>query len=189
MKKIGIVLSFISALTAISCEAPLKVTSDYDKSVDFKKYKTFAVVSLSEKDQSISQLNVDRIVRSVKAEMIKKGFQETNSNPDLKVGAVTIMTDKQEVTANTNYYNYGGYYRPYGWGTGASSGYTTYNVNEYTDGSLIIEVIDASTDKLVWEGVGNKEIDSPAKDLDKAIAEAVAKIMKDFPPGQSDKKK
>jgi hypothetical protein len=186
---IRLLLIFISAATLISCEPTLHVTSDYDKSVNFTNYSTFAVQHLSEKDQTISELNVDRIVNAIKAEMIAKGFKEDAAAPQLKVIPVTIFTAKQEVTANTNYYGYGGVYRPYGWGTGMSSGYTTYNVDDYTDGSLIIDVVDASTNKLVWEGVGNKEIDKPSKNLDEAIPAAIKKIMEGFPPGQSDKKK
>ena len=69
------------------------------------------------------------------------------------------------------------------------SSYTTYDVQNYKDGSLIIDIIDAKTQKLIWEGVGNKEIDSPAKDPEKAINEAVATIMSNFPPGADKKKK
>ena len=65
--------------------------------------------------------------------------------------------------------------------------YTTYNVDTYKDGSLIIEIIDAKTKKLVWEGIGNKEIDKPVTDPDKKIAAAVAAIMKNFPPGAATK--
>ena len=115
---------------------------------------------------------------------------ETDNNPDLIVHTASIFKDKQSVTANSSYYGYGGYYRPYGWGgaMGVSS-YTTYDVQNYKDGSIIIDIVDAKTQKLIWEGVGNKEIDSPAKDPEKAINEAIASIMSDFPPGMNKKKK
>jgi hypothetical protein len=68
-----------------------------------------------------------------------------------------------------------------------STGYTTYSVDEYKDGSLIIEVVDAKTKNLLWEGIGNKEIDKPAKDLDAAVKDAVAKILAGYPPGAAKK--
>jgi hypothetical protein len=182
---------YVSALAAIfllySCEPALKVTSDYDKTVNFQPYKTFRMVQLDMQHQSISQLNQSRIISAVKSQMTKKGFQEVE-NPDLKVNAVIILQDKKSVTANTDYYGYGGYYRPYAWGGGMSSSSTTYNVTNYKDGSLIIDIVDAKTDKLVWEGIGNKEIDKPASDPDKAINDAVAQIMAGFPPGAQNKK-
>jgi hypothetical protein len=52
---------------------------------------------------------------------------------------------------------------------------------------LIIEVVDAKTKNLLWEGIGNKEIDKPAKDLDAAVKDAVAKILAGYPPGAAKK--
>ncbi|MBT1699535.1 DUF4136 domain-containing protein [Fulvivirgaceae bacterium PWU4] len=169
-------------ITGLSCETPLKVTSDYDRSANFSNYKSFAMRNFSEKDQAMSELNANRIINAIRAEMIAKGFEEDNDTPDLKVNAVTIMTNKKEVTATTNYYDYGGVYRPYSWGVGMGGGHTTFNVDDYTDGSLIIEVIDTVTGRLIWEGIGNKEIDTPSSKPDVTIPAAVAKIMKSFPP-------
>ncbi|HTQ65062.1 MAG TPA: DUF4136 domain-containing protein [Puia sp.] len=190
MKKSNLPGMALSALLFfwVACEPSLKVTSDYDKGVSFTQYKTFRMVQLDMQHQSISQLNQTRIINAVKSEMTKKGFQEATA-PDLEVNAVIILQDKKSVTANTNYYGYGGYYRPYAWGGGMGSAYTTYDVQNYKDGSLIIDIVDAKTQKLVWEGIGNKEIDKPASDPDKAISAAVASIMASFPPGAATQKK
>jgi len=174
----------IAALFMFSCGPSLKVTSDYDKSIDFQQYKSFSLDKSNDSArQSVSSFNQERITNAVRSEMIKKSFQESSS-PDLIVHTAVIMKDMQSVTANTNYYGYGGYYRPYGWGGGMSTAHTTYDVQNYKDGSLIIDVVDTKTQKLVWEGVGNKQIDKPSKDLDKAISDAIASIMESFPPGK-----
>lgn len=188
MKKHNCILALIAASFFLaSCEPSLKVTSDYDKSANFSQYKTFRMVQLDMQHQTISQLNQNRIINAVKGEMGKKGFAES-ADPDVFVNATIILKDQQSVTANTNYYGYGGYYRPYAWGTGMSSSYTTYDVQNYKAGSLIIDIADAKTNKLLWEGIGNKEIDKPSDNPDKAIAEAVASIMASFPPGKATKK-
>lgn len=171
------------ALAIASCSPSLKVTSDYDKSANFTQYKTFTVDTFR-MSQRISQLNTNRILNAVKAELNKKGLTENTSNPDLKVNVAAILKDQKSVTANTDYYGYGGIYRPWAWGGGlGATGYTTYNVQNYKDGSLIIDIADAKTSNLVWEGIGNQEIDKPIKDPDTAIPAAVASIMKNFPPG------
>jgi len=173
---------------AWSCEPSLKVSTDYDKSITFGQYKTFSMYTSDQKDESLSQLNHDRIVNSIRSEMTKKGFQETSSSPDLLVHPVTIFKDRMAVSSTTNYYGYGGAYRPYYWGGGMGvSGTTNYDVQHYKDGSLIIDVVDAKSNKLVWQGTGNKEIDKPAKDPDAAISKAVTSIMAGFPPGMSKK--
>jgi hypothetical protein len=53
---------------------------------------------------------------------------------------------------------------------------------------LIIDIIDPKTKQLIWEGIGNKEIDKPSSDPDKAISAAVKSIMAGFPPGAATKK-
>ncbi len=158
----------------------LKVTTDFDKSVDFTKYKTYSFYKMKVTD-NISQLNQERILRSIKNEMNKKGFVQNDSTPDLFINTTAILQDKQSISSNT--YGYGGYYRPYGWGTGYGAT-TTMNVYEYKDGSIIVDILDASTQKLIWQGIGNKEIDAPSGNPDATIADAVAQIMYGFPPGK-----
>jgi uncharacterized protein DUF4136 len=193
MKKIApfcqqVICIALAIIVLSSCEAPLKVTNDYDRNANFQQYKTFSLNKITDpKRQSVSQLNQDRINNAVIADMSRKGFQPSD-NPDLLINLAVILKDKQSVTANTDYYGYGGFYRPYGWRMGMGpTAYTTYSVQNYKEGSLIIEVIDAKTKNLLWEGIGNKEIDGPVKDPDTAIPAAVTKIMASFPPGMMKK--
>lgn len=181
-------IHFLFILMLLSaCTSSLKVTTDYDKNANFSQYKTFALVApIDDKHRSISQLNQQRINSAVVGEMARKGFTQAGDNADLMVSLAVIIKNKQNVTAYTDYYGYGGYYRPWGWGgVGMGTGYTTYNVQNYKDGSLIIDIADAKTKNLVWEGVGNKEIDGPVQDPDAAIQAAVTKIMASFPPGHA----
>ena len=171
----------------ISCGPSLKVSNDYDKSVNFDQYKTFALYNSDSIHDAISPLNQQRIINAVKDEMVKKGFQENTSSPDVMVNITAILQNRVAVSSTTDYYGYGGMYRPYYWGGGMSTASTNYNVQHYKDGSLIIDVIDANSKKLVWQGTGNKEIDKPVKDPDTVIPKAVASIMESFPPGKTKK--
>src|SRR5262245_21128074 len=188
MKKyLQISMLLVAAGYLVSCGPSLKVTSDYDKSVNFDQYKTFALYRSDSIHDAISQLNQQRIVNAVKDEMVKKGFQENTSNPDVLVNITAVLQNRVAVSSTTDYYGYGGMYRPYYWGGGMGSSTTNYNVQNYKDGSLIIDVVDANSKKLLWQGTGNKEIDKPAKDPDTVIPKAVASIMESFPPGKAKK--
>lgn len=168
-----------------SCSPTVKVTTDYDHSANFSEYKTFAVYDLKAQQGQVNQLNVDRVAKAIRNEMLAKGFTES-SNPDLKVNAVSILKNKTQVTADTNFYGYGGMYRPYGyWGGGAmmGGGSTTFNTYDYVDGSLIIDIVSSKTDKLVWQGIGNAEIDSKPDNPEQFINDAIKKILTGFPPG------
>src|SRR5687768_7162861 len=95
---------FTLLVTIMSCSTPVKVTSDYDKNVNFRQYKTFSLNKVDDATkQSISQLNQDRIYNAVRQQLIAKNLTESTT-PDLLVHVVTILKDKQSVTANTNYY-------------------------------------------------------------------------------------
>lgn len=182
MKKYYSAVCLLMLLT-VSCGPSLKVSSDSDKSVNFQQYKTFSLYTNDSSSGAISPLNKQRLENAVLSEMQKKGFTVNNSNPDLLVNTVTILKDKVAVSSTTDYYGYGGIYRPYYWGAGSMYSNTTYNVDHYKDGSVLIDIIDAGSKKLIWQGTGNSEIDGPLKDPDTQIPAAVAKIMADFPPG------
>jgi hypothetical protein len=177
----------IAFLFVLSCGPSLKVTSDFDRSVDFSQFKTFRIASPDLQHQSVSPLNQQRIVTAISNEMGKKGFKES-AEADLEINAVVILENRQSVTASTtNFYGTGGFYRPYSWGPTMSTSATTFNVQHYQNGSLIIDILDTKTRNLVWTGVGNRDINRPLNDPDKEINSAVQSIMANFPPGTSRK--
>jgi hypothetical protein len=183
MKKVISLSAVLFALILFTaCGPTLTVTNDYDHTANFSQYHTFRIVKLEQQYQALSQFNQTRVINAVRAQMIAKGFTEAE-NSDLLVNITSVLKNKQEVVANS--YGYGGGYRPYMWGGGNMS--TTVNVQNYTAGSLIIEVASAATQKLLWEGVGNQDIDAPSSNPDKTIPPIVQKIMASFPPGAATK--
>lgn len=175
----AIVLVFVSG-----CGTTISVTSDFDKSVDFSKYKTFSFYHLKTTGE-VSKLNADRIVNAINLELKGKGYVESKDNPDLLINAVTVLQEKIATSVSTtSYYGYGGYYRPYGYGygygypVGNSTAVNTYN---YKDGTIMVDILDAKTEKLIWEGTGSSEITSKPSDPEKAIGYAISKILASYP--------
>ena len=186
MKKV-IVNSFLVVLNTalmISCKPTLKVSSDYDKSVNFSVYKTFSLYKHTT-SKTVNELNADRIANAVRFEMTKKGYIETDLNPDLLVNAAPVLENEKYFSATTTGYGYGGFYRPYGYWRAPC--YTTVRAYDYKEGSLVIDVVDAKANKLVWEGTGNAEFEKKPKSPDEVITNAVTKILSGFP--QVDSKK
>lgn len=179
-----VIILFLSALL-VACSSTVKVSTDYDSKAGFDNFKTFSFYQLTDKSPGLSELNQQRIINAVKDALISKGFVEDVDNPDLLANVTAVVTEKKQVTA-TNYYGYGGYYRPYRWGP-AYGGPTVYNVSALKEGALVIDIIDASTKYLIWQGTGNREIDKGLKMPDTEIPAAVAKILADFPPGSKKK--
>jgi len=172
-------ISIIVAVFASACAPSVKVSADYDRSINFSAYKTFSMYEM--KANNVNQLNQDRIEKYIRLEMSKRGYVENNNNPDLKVNAVTVLKNRRGISANTSYYGFGGFYRPYGvWGVPVA-GHTSVSTYDYKDGSLVIDVIDAKMNKMVWTGSAVAEIYSQPKNPEEAISTTVAKIMGGYP--------
>lgn len=182
MKKATVYSILFSVLVIIisSCSSSLQISSDYDKTAHFSSYKTFSLYNLKARG-NVSQFNQDRIAASIRAEMIRKGFTETTGNPDLLVNAFTVLKNRTGISASISYYGFGSAYRPYGYWVAPGNTYTSVSTYDYKDGSLLIDIIDAKTNKMIWTGNGSAEVYKKPKNPEEVINEVVAKIMAKFP--------
>jgi len=173
MKKL-IILCLSGAFFACST---VKVFYDYDKQVDFTQYKTYQY-SEGIQQLGVSDLNRDRIMKAVDNEMDVKGFSKAN-NPDVLVDI--YLKSQQKVDATAYISGMGGPWR-YGYGGGFSTTHVSYN--EYTEGTLFVNLVDMSSEKMVWQGIGKKAIDESAdsKKRDKIISWTIQQIYMNYPP-------
>ncbi|MBU3024577.1 DUF4136 domain-containing protein [Zobellia galactanivorans] len=168
-----LVLLFLSSCTSV------RVLSDYDKEANFDSYKTYAFYKTGIDKAQISDLDKKRILRAIEAEMGKRGFSKSE-NPDILVSIFT--KEKEQVDIYNNYW--GGYYgwgwNPYYWGPGWGGS----NVSTRTEGSLYIDLIDAKSKELVWQGkgVGNLVNVSNIEKKEERIREFVSEILMQYPP-------
>lgn len=174
IKLLPLLLLFVMA----SCSS-VRVASDYDKKADFTNYKTYAFYKTGIDKVEISDLDKKRILRAVEETLAAKGFIKSET-PDLLVNFFTKSTEQVNVHNGIGY-GYGFGWSPWMWG-GGTSVYTN------TEGSLFIDLIDASKKDLVWQGEGVGILTQNSGDKDERIKEFVTKILSQYPPG-SDKKK
>ena len=171
-----------------SCSG-IKVTADYDKSVDFTKYKTFEYYGWAqESDKILNQLDKGRIEKAFSDEFHKRDLSYVESDGDLVVTLFIVVEEKTELTAHTTDMGgrYGGYYGGYygygpGWGWGGGYSNTTVSEYNYKVGTLVCDVFDKAEEKLIWEGIGSKTISENPKNNDVSIPKSVAAIMKQYP--------
>lgn len=181
MKKIFYVPVMAFTFGLAACGSAIKVTSDYDKHADFAKYKTFALDSI--RQQSVSNKNIGYIKNAVRAEMKKRGILEDSTRPDMLVNISTVVINKNLTESMSVDYAYGGVYRPYYWeNVYGAPNYSTADPKQFKQGSLIIEIIDAAKKSLLWEGIGNAEIDQQPANPEATLKSAVSATMKSFPP-------
>jgi len=158
-----------------------KVTFDFDKNEDFTKFKTYAMKDGTPVGQPLID---ERIVNAIDDQMKAKGFTKSDANPDVFVVYHTTFDKQKDISTFSS--GYAGGYGPYGWGWGGGMGMgtTSTQVRDILVGTLVIDMADAQAKKVVWRGMGTKEIDTNAKPdkRDKSINKAVEKIFKNYPP-------
>ena len=158
-----------------SCSS-IRVNSDYDKSVDFSQYKTYAFHKQGIDKVQISEFDKKRILHAIDNELSKKGMTKSE-NPDLLVNILT----KERERINVDQYNAGwGYGWGYGWNPYLWGGRTY--VSSTTEGTLYIDLIDAKKKELVWEGQGVGYLTENYDKKESQINEYVSKILEQFPP-------
>ena len=166
---------FLSACSGIS------TTTDYDPSVSFANFSTYVWIDTEGDDEGVDAIWDSRIKSSIDAALAARGFSKATSNPDLAVGYQVTSAERRSYTTVNSGWG-GGYYWG-GWGGGM--GMSTTRENVWEEGSLIVGLFDISSKNLVWTGTATAAVD-PGRSPDerqKLIDDAVAQMMKDFPPG------
>ncbi len=161
-----------------------KVTADYDKSVDFSQYKTYYFMGWEkESEKLLNDFDKRRIRDAFTAELTARGMTEgAEGNADLGITGFIVIENKTSTTAYTTYT--GGYgYRParWGWGAGMGSSMTTYSEDDYTEGTLVVDMYDNSSKNLVWQGVMVSTVEMKSEKREKTIPKKVKKMMKKYP--------
>jgi len=161
-----------------SCSS-IRVSSDFDKSAGFTSYKTYAFTPEAQA-VPLDDINRNRLLGAIEKELAAKGFTKSD-NPDVLID-LTIKTQTQQTATATNTGGYYGTGYRYGWGGGFSTTYIDYDT--YTDGTLFIDMIDATKKQLVWQGRGTKTIEPDASQerREQNINYAVKQIFVKYPP-------
>lgn len=172
-------LLFIGVIAVMASCSTLKVGFDYDNQADFTKYKTYAF-SEETLQLPVNQLNRDRVIRAVETEMAAKGFTKSDT-PDVLIDLQVSAKQETEATAtNTGGGMYGG---RYGF-AGGYGGTTQITYNDYLVGSLFVNMVDLTSQKIVWQGRASKTIneDASSSQRDTNITNDVKKIFAQYPP-------
>lgn len=178
-----------TVVLAAGCASGPDVRADYDRSVDFGKYKTFGFVDAGGGDatqfKSLAQQNMQA---AAAREMTNRGYTRSD-NPDLVINFKGKLEEKTDIESTpAPYYGpgwgYGGWYgAPWG-----GYGGTEVTTRRYKVGTLVMDVVDREKRQVVFqggvEGVVTKEM---MQNREAAIAGAVGHIFSKYPfvAGQS----
>ena len=177
-------LLLFATLTIWGCASTPNTLSNSAPGVDFSRYSTFGFLdNLATDEQNYESLETSYLKVAVSQELDRRGLSYSGS-PDLLVNFYINTQEKirsRSVPTTAVYYDYRDpFYDPWG-GYGGYAGYET-RIDQYTEGTLNIDVIDAATNKQIWESaVAGRVTDKAIRNLEQTIDDAVRAIMADFP--------
>jgi hypothetical protein len=157
-----------------------------DESVNFDKYKTFSWVDDNQDGKKIlNDIQVSNLQSAVNSELIKANWKEEKNRPDviLKHDVLVEKTVRESKDPVYSQPMSRTVYNPYArrWvNVYYPSRFLGYENNTYQtkEGTLTITMIDAKTDKVIWQGWTTEDVGN--KLTSKEIQSGVKQIFKKF---------
>jgi hypothetical protein len=183
-------------LVAVTAAFGLSVKSDYEKNYDFSRLRTFAFKSERAAGDPLvtNTIVAGRIQNALTAQLEANGFSQSPQSPDFIVAFYSRTREKTQVQS-TGFGPGFGFGRGFGWGYGVPLrgrwrwGYgPDIWTTTYTQGCVMADIIDPTTNELIWRGVvkdtvdgigqSEKQANQAAKDLVKRFVKDARKVNK-----------
>ena len=152
-----------------------KVTTDVDESADFSKYSSYQFLGWqNDSDKAMNDFDKKRMRDAFQSELGARNLKLDESSTDMAISLYIVVSQQTSTTAYTNYHGGTGYgYRRggRGWGNGYST--TSYSQNDYPQGVLVMDVFDAKTKELIWQGVATGTVKEKPEKREKSIPKMV----------------
>ena len=178
MRKQALLVTALAALAGAGC-ATMIVSSHLERTIDFSNYVTYDWgppdnLPVGDPRLDNNEFFQDHLQGAIEKKLVAKGYQRAAAGAaDLLVHYHASVNQKVDVYAVDNQYGY-------------CYGNCEPQFSDYEQGTLVIDVVDARTSKVVWRGwaqhVMNGVIDNQDR-LDKEVDEAVTKMMVLLPRG------
>ena len=132
-------------------------------------------------EQSCTAYLVDQITRAIRQKLAAKGMSEAKDNPDVYI--VFFVGADQKTQGNNftdfTHVNRGGT-RAFRDGISLNQALRRASVSYYRKGILVIDIVDASTNKLAWRAYCSGKVNPKIRQ--KKIDKATEKAFKKYPP-------
>jgi hypothetical protein len=176
MMKVSRHFTSVVAFTVILCSAAIAqdVERDYDKKANFSQYKTYEWGKV----QTTNPLWQQRIMDAVDKGLPAKGLQRVQSGGDVVLTAVGATHNEQEY--QTFYTGLGPRWHWRGFGPDEA----TTTVYTYKVGTLVLDMYDAKTDRLVWRSTASDTLSDKPEKNEKKLEKSIEKMFEKFPPGE-----
>jgi hypothetical protein len=160
-------LGILLGMLVVSASAQ-DVQSDYDRSFRFSELKTFSFATQrrgATDPLAADSLNDGRIRNGLESQLTANGFRVETTRPDFVIAYYVTTKNKLNV-------------QDYGYGPPRWFGSRDIRVNQDTEGTLMVDFIDARTNQVIWRGRASGTLEM--KGVDKKISKSVEKLIKQY---------
>jgi hypothetical protein len=178
--------STLLLLVALAGCSTVKVKTEFDPTAQFTTYKTYAWLATAPgSEQAPTMQNPalrQRVVAVLDREMARKGLVRTSADasPDFLVSVIGCSQNR--VALDDYGYAYSGTYTYGPYGPGAMSvPVPVEQVRQYTEGTLLLDFVDAKSRKMFWRGTATDTLSSP-EDVQSKIDDAARQLLAAYPP-------
>lgn len=145
----------------------------FQEDADFAGYRTYA---WQKGAPALDERVEGAIVKMVNRELQAKGLSLVESDPDLFVMTYAFGEGQAKADADLGWWN------GVNNNDGDNFGVATSQVRVNTKGTLLIKLVDASTDEAVWESRVQKTMGENVSSAIKKVDKMVAKMFQRYPP-------
>jgi len=170
--KLPRMLALFVAITTIGCSS-VSVMYDYDAQFDFASLKVYDWMAKPSGVSTRMGFFDERVTHAVNSQLAAKGYEGESTNPDFLIAYHVGVRDR--INVQDWGYNYG----PRGYPLDRDI-----SVQQYTQGTLILDFVDPKTKQLIWRGTAQGVVDpgSSPETKEEKVNEAVSRILEKFPP-------
>lgn len=170
----------LALISLTGCVSPTTVDYDRSAAAKFGDYKCFVIDSRETRanyqDVVLSPIVDRRIESAIGRTLTAKGMSQNCANPDFRVTFNTVTKTKTEVNdlgVGTTPFRRHPYF--------GSAGYSHIDIDQYEQGTFIVDIIDNQSKQLVWRGAYTKRLGWSAP-TDAEVQAIVEDILANFPP-------
>jgi Domain of unknown function (DUF4136) len=174
-------LALFGAIALCGCSS-VSVKTDYDHAAAFGRYHTYALKPPA-RGLILSPSSDAALRNALRENLAARGMREVSANERPELAVVPQAFAQQHFTVEQfNDWGYAGGMWSYGYGSygvwPGAPGYT--RVTSYTEGTLLLDFVDTSMQKLVFRGEAKGTLGSAEHNAEK-IEAAVKKIVAKLP--------
>jgi hypothetical protein len=167
MKRLKSITLLLIITVLAACASTPDITVDYSPEFHSENISSYYLVPRKD----YGNLSDQRIVASINRQLAARGLTaKPQDQAEVWISYHIVTRDRTKVTSYNTMNSYGGYRHGYGSYYGGGWGVSPdVRVRQYTDGTLLMDIINPTTKQTVWRGTGTANI-STKRSRDEKVA-------------------